>query len=52
MKKYAVYDSTNTLLRVFDSLKEATAFKLINNRFDWRVQELKKAAKPRNFIFY
>ena len=34
-KKFAVIDSTNHLVRCFDSYQTADNFRLMNNRFDW-----------------
>lgn len=34
-KKFAVIDSTNHLVRCFDSYQAADNFRLMNNRFDW-----------------
>lgn len=40
MKKFVVYDSVGAIIRAFNSLKDATTFKLINNRFDWAIREV------------
>lgn len=34
-KKFAVIDSTNHLVRCFDSYQAADNFRSMNNRFDW-----------------
>lgn len=36
-QKFAVIDSTNHLIKCFDSYQAADAFKSMNNRFDWLI---------------
>lgn len=40
MKKFVVYDSVGAIVRAFNSLKEATTFRLINSRFDWTIRKV------------
>lgn len=42
MRKFVVYDSVGVAIRAFNSFKEASAFKVINNRFDWQIKEIIK----------
>ena len=42
MRKFVVYDSAGAAIRAFNSFKEASAFKVINNRFDWSIRKVEK----------
>lgn len=38
--KYGVFDSTGTLLKYFNTWKQAETFKIINGRMDWRIKQI------------
>lgn len=39
-KKYIVKDSTGEILRVFYSYKDALSFKIMCNRYDFKIEEV------------
>ena len=38
--KYGVFDSTGTLLKCFNTWKQAFTFKIINCRYDWKIKQV------------
>lgn len=38
-KPIHLYDSTNYLLKTFNTYKEANKFRMINNRYDWQIKK-------------
>ena len=38
--KYGVFDLTGTLLKCFDTWKQAETFKISRNRMDWQIRQL------------
>ena len=41
MKQMLLLDSTNNIIREFDSYKQANQFRIINNRPDWSITSRK-----------
>ena len=41
MKQILLLDSTNNIIREFDSYKQANQFRMINNRSDWSITSRK-----------
>lgn len=39
-KKYAVYDSLGNILKSFNSYQAAFTFKIMNQRYDWKIKEM------------
>ena len=38
--KYGVFDSTGTLLKRFNTWKQAFTFKITNCRYDWAIKQV------------
>lgn len=39
--KFGVYDSTGTLLKIFNTFKMAMMFKISRSRHDWEIKQIK-----------
>lgn len=37
---YKVYDTTGSMLRIFNTLKEARAFRALRGRYDWLIKQI------------
>lgn len=38
--QYGIFDSTGTLLKYFNTWKQAEAFKISRNRMDWQTKQI------------